>query len=158
ILSMQELLSWSEHVVDCIDESEDVKRLSGSVDSSILLALEDDLNTPLVLSKLRALFQLSKAGKVDIEDFIQTLRFLGFQQFHKPGYFHLGFIANLFESGPKIERGGEHERQIITYRAAVANNDLHIANQMQSCLVSEGFSIALDDLGVLRVGNETSAD
>jgi cysteinyl-tRNA synthetase len=156
--SMQELLSWSEHIINRIDRSKDIGNVSGTIDESVMRALKDDLNTPFMLSKLRALFQQSKAEKVNVADFVETLRFLGFRQFHKPGFFHLGFIANLFLSGPKIEHRGEREKQIITYRAALANNIPLVAGQMQTRLENEGFSIALDGLGVLRVGNKTSAE
>jgi cysteinyl-tRNA synthetase len=169
--SMQELLSWSQHISDFFDEPKEVETIRGNVDASILYALHDDLNTPEMLSRLRLQFQKSKEGTTNIEDFVETLRFLGFRQFHKSGFFHPGFIANLYDSGPKIEQGSETENEVLTYRAATANSIpvasttimtanvmTEVAKSTMSSLREKGFSIALDDLGVLRVANNTSAD
>src|SRR5208337_1168288 len=57
ITSAKELLSWSELIAARSAENVDFGTTEGAIDSGVVDALLDDLNTPLALSRLHHLFQ-----------------------------------------------------------------------------------------------------
>src|SRR5262249_9422611 len=146
-------LEWSEFIADHFDENADLSAVKGQVDEGVTEALLDDLNTPLALSRLSHLFETAKRRPSSVVDFTRSAIFLGFKHLNKPGFFHSGFGASLFESGPQI--GAGEARQIHLYRTAVANNFPVIVSTTKSNLEAEGFLIKLNEAGVLFVGNKT---
>jgi cysteinyl-tRNA synthetase len=151
----KEFLSWSDLILEYFDASEDLAPIEATVDAKLVEALSDDLNTPMALARLREIYRLVQRQKLSVEEFVVALRFLGFRQLNKAGFFHPGFDANLFESGPQIKESNVAE--IIGYRAAVANGFSETADSLMKSLSSAGFTIQLNDAGVMFVGNRTSA-
>ena len=151
----EELLRWSELVVDYFLPQEDLRPL-GNPDPGLIEALSDDLNTSVALAYLRETFRLAQQKKIPIERFVGSAVWLGFRHLNHPGYFHPGFDAHLYTSGPQI---GESEvKSILTYRAASANTLFQASEREAQKLDAAGFRVTLNDAGVLFVGNKTSAD
>jgi cysteinyl-tRNA synthetase len=150
----KELLSWSELVLDYAGE-ELGSLAEESIDGQLIDALVDDLNTPLMLTRLREIYRLVKAQKYSVEAFVAALRWIGIRNVNKPGFFHPGFDARLFESGPKPTQA--QQRDIIAYRAALANGSIEIADRLLSALSGAGFVIQVNDAGTIFVRNKTSA-
>jgi cysteinyl-tRNA synthetase len=153
--SRNELLSWSELVFDQFGPSEELGSLTANLDRRLVGALLDDLNTPLALMRLREMYRSAKGGVLPIEDFAFALRWLGFRNINKPGFFHPGFDAHLYESGPELDRA--LAENIVALRAAVANGFVETASLLMNALSNSGFEIQLNDAGVIFVGNKTSA-
>ncbi|HUO97131.1 MAG TPA: cysteine--tRNA ligase [Rhizomicrobium sp.] len=160
--AMDELRVWSELVAFKFGENADLSTINGEVDSQVVVALSDNLNTHLALSRFGHVFQAAKANKAALGDFVRTGLFLGFRHLNKPGFFHHGFTANLVESGPQISR--TEELGFVSYRALTANSlssgdgfDLEAARKRHE-LEDKGFVLEINDAGVLFVGNKTSAD
>jgi len=151
----RELLTWSELVVDYFSPDEDIVSVGAEIDQKLIYALSDDLNTPLALTRLREMYRLVKNQEQPIEEFVAALHFVGIRNVGKPGFFHPGFDANLFESGPRPTEA--QVQDIIAYRAAVANGSIDIADRLLTELSNAGFVIQLNDAGVMFVGNQTSA-
>jgi cysteinyl-tRNA synthetase len=152
----KELLSWSELVLDYFYAGEELGSLAEeSIDGQLIDALVDDLNTPLMLTRLREIYRLVKAQKYSVEAFVAALRWIGIRNVNKPGFFHPGFDARLFESGPKPTQA--QQRDIIAYRAALANGSIEIADRLLSALSGAGFVIQVNDAGTIFVRNKTSA-
>jgi cysteinyl-tRNA synthetase len=137
------------------DPREDLSTLSNP-DSKLLDALSDDLNTSVALAHLRETFWLAQQKKIPIERFIGNASWIGFQHLNHPGYFHPGFDANLFASGPQI--GDQEIKSIMTFRAATANGLFQTSAREYQRLDLSGFNVTLDDAGALSVGNKTSAE
>jgi len=156
ITSAKELLSWSELIAARSAENVDFGTTEGAIDSGVVDALLDDLNTPLALSRLHHLFQGAERSEGGAVEFARAATFLGFRHLARPGFFHAGFAASLFESGPKI--GPNEARQIQFYRNAVANNFPLLADSARTDLQAAGFNIKINDAGVVFVGNKTSAE
>jgi cysteinyl-tRNA synthetase len=154
--ALKDLQSWTELIALHSRADQDSIAVAGEVDRKIIEALADDLNTPLALSRLYNLFDLAKQDSSRVPDFTATLSALGFTNINKPGFFHPGFGANLFESGPKI--GVEESAKIQLYRMAEANNFPTIARSAKHDLEAAGFVLKLNDAGVLFVGNKTGAE
>ncbi len=152
----KEFLSWSELVLDYFLPDEDIGHVNAEADQNFIEALSDDLNTPLALTRLREMYRLVKSEELPIEKFVATLRWLGFRNINKPGYFHPGFDLHLFESGPKPTQA--QTQDVIAYRAAAANGDPESADQLLNKLANAGFVVQLNDAGVVFVGNKTSAE
>jgi cysteinyl-tRNA synthetase len=152
----RELLAWSELVLDYFGPNEEVVDTSTSVDPLLIDALLDDLNTPLALMRLREMYRLVKTQNKSIEEFVAALNWIGIRNISKPGFFHPGFDAHLFESGPKLTQA--QQRDIVAYRAAVANGRTETADRILDNLSSAGFVVQLNDAGVMFVGNKTSAE
>ncbi len=153
-----ELLAWAELVTAHFDENVNLDHVSGVVDRDVIAALSDDLNTPAALSALHKTFNRTIAGELSPGDFVRTACFFGFRHLNRPGFFHAGFTANLAESGPPLQQGSREERLILTYRAATANNLLQVASSAIQELEAKGFSISLNEAGVLFVGNRTNGN
>jgi cysteinyl-tRNA synthetase len=161
--AMEELRTWADWLALRYGASAslntiDLDALGGKLDASVIEALADDLNTPLAISKLRELFALVRNGNVEPTTFVATARFFGFSNLHKPGFFDLGFSANLFESGSRPK--GDDAAKILGYRAATANSTFSssntyatIASRYRDDLEEKGFRINLNDAGVLFLGN-----
>jgi len=153
-----ELLEWSEFVSNYFGPNEDLSIVKGELDYEFMTALLHDLHTPLALRRLREIFRLAKREEgMTIEDFVVNAYWMGFRHLNQPGFFHPGFDAHLYRSGPQIE-GQDRVAQIIAYRSAAANNLPNIQNAAFESLARDGFVVQLDDYGVLFVGNKTSAD
>jgi cysteinyl-tRNA synthetase len=151
----KELLSWTELVLDYFDPNEDLRNFFGAVDEELLAALADDLNTPNALARLREMYRLTKREEMPIENFIAALSWFGFRNLSKPGFFHPGFDASLYQSGP--QPSPEQVGDIVAYRAAVANGLAAEAARLSQSLHSDGFVIQINEAGVMFVGNRTSA-
>jgi cysteinyl-tRNA synthetase len=141
--------------VDYFSPDEDIVSVGAEIDQKLIYALSDDLNTPLALTRLREMYRLVKNQEQPIEEFVAALHFVGIRNVGKPGFFHPGFDANLFESGPRPTEA--QVQDIIAYRAAVANGSIDIADRLLTELSNAGFVIQLNDAGVMFVGNQTSA-
>jgi len=152
----RELLAWSELVLDYFSPNEEIVDTTANVDPLLIDALLDDLNTPLALMRLREMYRLVKTQNKPIEEFVAALKWIGIRNIGKPGFFHPGFDAHLFESGPKPTQARQHD--IIAYRTAVANGRTETADRLLDALSSAGFRIQLNDAGVMFVGNKTSAE
>src|SRR5262249_1508294 len=151
-----ELLEWSEFVSNYFGPNEDLSIVKGELDYEFMTALLHDLHTPLALRRLREIFRLAKREEgMTIEDFVVNAYWMGFRHLNQPGFFHPGFDAHLYRSGPQIE-GQDRVAQIIAYRSAAANNLPNIQNAAFESLARDGFVVQLDDYGVLFVGNKTS--
>jgi cysteinyl-tRNA synthetase len=151
-----DILAWSEFIR--FEAGLPFEDNEGSVDVQVLEALKDDLNIPRALARMHEVFQLAVRGNADPKNFIKSLWFLGFKHLDKPGFFHEGFVMNLFESGPQISQGSEEGERVLLYRAATANNMPLIATQALHRLQQDGFRVTLDDTGILYVANLTSAE
>jgi cysteinyl-tRNA synthetase len=151
----KELLDWSELVLDFFDPTDDLKMIEAPLDERVIEALQDDLNTPMALTRLREMYRLAKSGSFSIDTFVVTLRELGFRNINKSGFFHPGFDANLFRSGPQIDQ--KLEMEIVQFRAAAANGFDEVRDRLAKTLWAAGLVVQLNDAGVLFVGNETSA-
>ncbi len=151
----EELLKWSELVTDYFDPHEDLQLLSRP-DPGLIDALSDDLNTSVALAHLRDTFRLAQQKKIPIEQFVGDAVWLGFQHLNHPGYFHPGFDANLYTSGPQI--GNSEIKSIMIFRAATANGLFQTSELESRNLDASGFKVTLNDAGVLFVGNKTSAE
>jgi cysteinyl-tRNA synthetase len=151
----EELLRWSELVIDYYDPREDLRPLANP-DSGLIDALSDDLNTSVALAYLREAFRLVQQQKIPIQRFVGNAVWLGFRHLNHPGYFHPGFDAHLYASGPQI--GDSEVRSILTYRATTANTLIQTSEREAQRLDAAGFKVTLNDAGVLFVGNKTSAD
>jgi cysteinyl-tRNA synthetase len=152
----KELLAWSELVLDYFFPGEALGApTKDGIDNKLVDALLDDLNTPLALARVREMYRLVKSEKHPIEPFVAALQWLGFRNVAKPGFFHPGFDGHLFESGPKPSL--IQQQNIVAYRAAVANGRTDTADELLNDLSNAGFTIQLNDAGVMSVGNRTSA-
>jgi cysteinyl-tRNA synthetase len=151
----KELLAWSELVVDHFGPNEDIVQIANDIDQQLVDALSDDLNTPLALMRLREMYRLVKSQNMPVEEFVAALAWIGLRNLDKPGFFHPGFDAHIFESGPKPTYAQQSD--IVAYRAAVANGCVEEADKLLNELSSAGFEIQLNDAGVMFVGNRTSA-
>ncbi len=151
----KELLSWSELILDYFNAIESLMDVEADLDSELINALRDDLNTPLALARLREMYRLTKSEKSSIESFIVALRWLGFRNINRPGFFHPSFDAHIYSSGPKPDP--KQVEDIVAYRAAVANGFDEAADRLINLLSNAGFVIQLNDAGVMFVGNKTSA-
>jgi len=149
----KELLAWSELLVDYSPVDPEV--FEGNVDQEFIDALLDDLNTPLALTRLREMYRSVKVSEAPVEQFVSALHWIGIRNFTKPGFFHPGFDARLFESGPKPTHA--QQREIIAYRAALANDAREMVDQLHDRLASAGFILQVNHAGVMFVGNRTSA-
>jgi len=154
--SRKELLAWSELVLDYFPPTENLEGLDAVVDRKVIDALSDDLNSPLALTRLREMYRLVKSREQPIEGFIATLKWLGIRNLNRPGFFHLGFDARIYESGPRPTQ--EQQMEIVAYRAALANGWPETASLLFNRLSNSGFVIQVNDAGVMFVGNKTSAD
>jgi len=151
----QEMLKWSELVTEYFDPREDLAEVA-SPDPELIEALSDDVNTSVALALLRESFRLAHQRRIPIERFVGNAVWMGFQHLNRPGYFHPGFDAHLYASGPQI---GESEvRAITTYRAATANGLFQTSERLLHELDASGFEVTLNDAGVLFVNNRTSAE
>lgn len=151
----EELLKWSELVINYFDPREDLRPLANP-NSRLIDALSDDLNTSVALAYLRETFRLAQQQRVPIEQFVGDAVWLGFRHLNHPGYFHPGFDAHLYASGPQI--GDPEIKSILTFRAAAANGLFQTSDQEAHRLDEAGFKVSLNDAGVLFVGNKTSAE
>jgi cysteinyl-tRNA synthetase len=151
----KELLDWAELVLDFLEPEETLDEIEGAPDEKLAEALLDDLNTPLALTRIREMYRLAKNGKFSIETFIVSLRLLGFRNLNKPGFFHPGFDARIYTSGPQIDR--KLELDIVHFRNATANGSGE-AKELALSLWAAGFVVQLNHAGVLFVGNKTSAE
>jgi cysteinyl-tRNA synthetase len=152
----KELLAWSELVLDYFYPGETLSApTKDDIDNKLVDALLDDLNTPLALARVREMYRLVKSEKHPVEPFVAALQWLGFRNVAKPGFFHPGFDGHLFESGPKPSL--IQQQIIVAYRAAVANGRTDTADELLNDLSNAGFTIQLNDAGVMSVGNRTSA-
>jgi cysteinyl-tRNA synthetase len=160
--AMDQIRTWGELVVDRYGYNPNFEEIGGNVDDSLIEALSDDLNTPLALMKLDELFDRTRRREVDSRTFVATARFLGFSTLAKPGFFHLGFSANLRESGPQI--ASQEELLILNYRGATANSGQSgtsyskIAQEFKTSIEQRGFRVKLNDAGVLLVSNWGGGD
>jgi cysteinyl-tRNA synthetase len=152
----KELLDWSELVLDFFDPKENLATVEGSVDEKLIESLADDLNTPMALTRVREMYRLVKNGKNSIDTFVVSLRELGFRNLNKSGYFHPGFDANLFKSGPQIDQ--KLQTDIVRFRASAANGFDETNAQLAKTLWAAGLLVQLNDAGVLFVGNRTRAE
>jgi cysteinyl-tRNA synthetase len=162
--SMEELRRWAELVVDRFGFDPDFGALGGDIDTDFINILSNDLSTPLALGRLHQLFNLAKSDENYLRDFVATARFIGITGLAKPGYYYEGFSANLIQSGPQLQP--EDVREILAYRAATANavlshsqsisEYLSLASKYKQNAEDKGFEIALNDAGVLLVGNKPS--
>jgi cysteinyl-tRNA synthetase len=160
--AMEELRRWAELVVDRFGFNPDLEAIAGHVDTDFLHVLANDLNTPLALGRLHQLYQFARSNDHYLPTFVATAIFMGFSRLSKPGYYYDGFSANLIQSGPQLQT--QDIREILAYRAATANTaSSHtssiggysmIASQYKQSAESKGFVIALNDAGVLLVGNK----
>jgi cysteinyl-tRNA synthetase len=150
-----ELLRWSEFLLDFFDPTDDLDGLSDP-DAKLLEALCDDLNTPLAITRLREMFTLAQKGEMPAQDFAASARWMGFHHLNHSGFFHPGFEARLFESGPQIEKN--QEIKILGLRAAAANGFSRIADELARDLSASGLIVKIDEIGALQVGNKTSAE
>jgi cysteinyl-tRNA synthetase len=153
--SMDELRGWAEWIVDVYGSDTNLDQVGGKVDEDVIESLADDLNTPLAISKLRNLFARAKSNDAQRANFVTTAKFFGFMNLQKPGFFHLGFSANLYESGPSIT--ADVEEALLNYRAATANGFASSA-AYRFFAEAKGIRASLNDVGVLLVGNLTSGD
>ncbi len=151
----KELLAWSELVLDYFGPNESLLDTAIDVDTGIVSALLDDLNTPLALARLREMYHLTKDRELPIEVFTTSLLWMGFRNMNRPGFFHSGFEAKVFPSGPRPDQ--VQAQEIIAYRAAVANGFNQTADSLLQKLTNSGFVVQLNDGGVMFVGNKTSA-
>jgi cysteinyl-tRNA synthetase len=151
----KELLEWTELVLEFFDPNEDLARIDGSIDEKLIESLMDDLNTSMALTRIREMSRLVKNDQLSIETFIASLRFMGLRNLGKPGFFHPGFDANLFKSGPQIDE--KLQSNIVRFRNAAANGQGETRDQLASALWAAGLVVQLNDAGVLFVGNRTSA-
>jgi len=154
--ALRDMQTWSEYIAIHIGGGVDLASIGGEIDESVTAALADDLNTPLALSRIHKLFDAAKRNSQRLADFVYTLLSLGFEHLNKPGYFHPGFAANLFASGPQV--GPEEMMNIQHYRMAVANNFFALADSTRQNLETAGFVLKINDAGVLFVGNKTGAE
>ena len=152
------LFNWSERLFkyNVVDNYLTPQR--EFIDHQVLQLLCDDLNTAAALMRLGELSQLGRTDSNYAKVFASTLGFLGFPQMDKPGYFHSGFTANMFESGPQILPGSEENIQIEQFRALTANNFVPQAYSVKQELEIKGIKLSLGAEGYLHVGNETSAE
>jgi cysteinyl-tRNA synthetase len=156
ITSLKELQAWTDLIAFHLGEGAEAIREGGAVDEGVIGALLDDLNTPLALSRVHKVFDLAQSNPSKVVDLAATLAALGFKNLSKPGLFHQGFAASLFESGPQI--GPEEMRQIQLYRTGVANNFPDVVSASTRYLETAGFVIKMNDAGILFIGNKTSAE
>jgi cysteinyl-tRNA synthetase len=156
ITALKELQLWTELISLHLGEGAEMFATHGEIDSGVVEALMDDLNTPLAISHIHKLFELAKNDDSKVVDLLGTLSALGFKHLNKPGLFHQGFAANLFKSGPQI--GPEEMRQIQLYRTGVANNFPAVVSSSTRNLETAGFIVKMNDAGVLFIGNKTSAE
>jgi cysteinyl-tRNA synthetase len=154
--SRKELLAWSELVLQYFHPNEPLPEATTNLDRELVGALSDDLNTPLAIARLREMFKLAKSEQIPIEEFIRAINWVGFRNINKPGFFHPGFDGHMFESGPKPT--GPQQREIVAYRAAIANGLSGLADQLLDTLSRAGFRIQINGAGVMFVGNRTSAE
>jgi cysteinyl-tRNA synthetase len=156
--AMGQLRQWSELFLDNYGLEVTLADINGDVDKDVLDALTDDLNTPLAISKLQELYERARKEKSLRADFFATVRFFGFQNLRKPGYFDLGFSANIRESGSDFWQKERFSELVLNYRAAVANNLPTVVSETKEAIEDEGFRVALNSAGVLIVGTKTSGD
>jgi cysteinyl-tRNA synthetase len=152
----KEFLDWSELVLEFFDPTDDLTTVAAPLDEKLIDSLADDLNTPMALTRIREMYRLVKGGKTSIEPFVVGLQWFGFRNLNKPGFFHPGFDANLFESGPQIDEG--RRADIVRFRAASANGFSQTSDALAKSLWAAGFLVQLNDAGVMFVGNKTSAE
>jgi cysteinyl-tRNA synthetase len=160
--AMNDLRAWSELIALELGEWTNIDELAGEVDDELIEVLSDNLNTHLALARLDSLFRMASADSRNVARFAKSAQFMGFRHLNKPGFFDLGFVANIYESGPQI--GPSDERVMVSYRAAVANTSAqassfsNFASERQNRLTEKGFVVQINEAGVLFVGNKTSAD
>jgi len=142
-------------VLEFFNPAEDLAKIEGSVDIKLIESLMDDLNTSMALTRIREMYRLVKSGGLPIGTFITSLRFIGLRNLNRPGFFHPGFDANLYRSGPQIDR--KLEKNVVRFRNAAANGHDEIKDQLASALWAAGLVVQLNEAGVLFVGNRTSA-
>ncbi len=152
----KELLDWSELVLEFFEPTEDLTLVKSSLDDKLIDALEDDFNTPKALARIREIYRLVKEDKASIEIFVASLQWFGFRNLNKPGFFHPGFDANLFLSGPQIDE--KLRAEIVRFRAATANGFFQTSDEIAKSLWTAGFVVQLNDAGVMFVDNKTSAE
>ncbi|PPC81295.1 MAG: cysteine--tRNA ligase [Hyphomicrobium sp.] len=154
--SQLELLSWSEFISERCGEVAEPAIAGGACDADLISVLQDDLNSPAALTRLRELFGLAKAGKLSWQDFLANARFLGFKNLHRPGFFHPHIMGNVFESGPQPNL--QDQRLFLQYRSAIANGDVSLAETSLQATRLRGFRLKINEEGVVFVGNLTSAE
>jgi cysteinyl-tRNA synthetase len=152
----KELFDWSELVLEFFDPTDDLTTVAAPLDEKLIDSLADDLNTPMALTRIREMYRSVKGDKTSIETFVSALQWFGFRNLTKPGFFHSGFDANLFESGPQIDE--RRRTEVVRFRAATANGFSQTSDQIAKSLWAAGFVVQLNDAGVIFVGNKTSAE
>jgi len=151
--SQLQLLTWTDFVCDWVATGGGG---TGEVDRELIDALSDDLNTPLAITRLHQLFHLSKAGEIPVENFVASAHFLGFRNLAKPGFFHPHIMGNVFDSGPQVT--ADDQRVFLRFRSAIANSNIEDSMVARTAASLAGFTLSINDAGVLFVGNLTSAE
>jgi cysteinyl-tRNA synthetase len=151
----KELLDWSELVLEFFEPTEDLTLVKTSPDDRLVDVLEDDLNTPMALTRIREMYRLVKEDRASIETFVASLQWFGFRNLNRPGFFHPGFDAHLFRSGPQIDE--RLRADIVRFRAATANGFSQTSDEIAKSLWAAGLIVQLNDAGVMFVENKTSA-
>ncbi|WP_409997630.1 cysteine--tRNA ligase [Bradyrhizobium sp. SZCCHNR3078] len=154
--SRRELLDWTDLVVDLVGPTRELVKSNDAPDDRLVEALADDLNTPKAITRLREMYHLVKSGRLPVDSFVASLSALGFRNINKPGFFHPGFDASVYLSGPQIDQ--KIQADIVHYRSAVANGLDEQRGRLEDTLWAAGFIVQLNDAGVLFVGNRTSAE
>jgi cysteinyl-tRNA synthetase len=153
--AMAEMYEWAD-LIEYEFGNADLGDPHGMIDAAVVDPLRDDLNTPLALANLRALYERAKKDSRARASFRNTALFLGFRSLNKPGYFRLSFNANISESGAPLLEGSENGRLIIQFRAQTANGFSSNATTSRRVLNQEGFRVTLSDAGNLLVSNMIS--
>jgi cysteinyl-tRNA synthetase len=106
------------------------------VDEKVLEALSDDLNTPLVITRLREMAVEASAGQEAKMQFIVALKFLGLMSEDTIPYFHDVFVTDTFGmNSAELDLSETIER----VRVALANQDFVNLGKLELKMNTAGF-------------------
>jgi cysteinyl-tRNA synthetase len=112
--------------------------VANQVDTSVLAALLDDLNTPEALMRLTALFDRAKRNPADAELFVGTARFLGF--FNQTSKDYFSFYEEAGGSVPKSSPRIPDELKLARDQARVGK-DFEKADYLRNIAYLYGYRV-----------------
>ena len=117
-----------------------------SVDSQLIAALSDDLNTPLAIARLHEMYALAKKDEKYLGVFYASLQFLGISEkinLAASAYFDDAMTKAEFPTLRELEL-----RLIAARDQAMISNDFGDVDRLKKCLVDAGVEVQMSKISV----------
>ncbi|WOJ89147.1 cysteine--tRNA ligase [Methylocapsa polymorpha] len=147
--SRTEMHSFAKIITDMASEKKYQEPDWSLADEELLAALDDDLNTPLALARLRQLAELGKRNYSDAGVFAVNAALLGLQNLDRPPVFSDGFVSSIPDE--KLDQYISVRDDLIRFKNFSSNNLRTSASECLSLIRAQGFDAEVD------IGNGGSA-